>query len=89
MASLTINLPDDRVEFLRKQAEARGASVDDYLDALLGQFQARESNRKRLEALLIEGLESGPAEPWTEEDWESIRREGRERLKEMRRETKA
>ena len=40
-----------------------------------------ERYNRRLEALLIEGLESGPATEMTAEDWASIRREVRDRLK--------
>jgi hypothetical protein len=38
-----------------------------------------EDERKRVEAKLIEGLESGPAIPMTAEDWAEIRREIAER----------
>ncbi len=84
MATLTISLPDDRAEFVREQTEARGASVDVYVDSLVREAQDRET-RKRLEALLIEGLESGPAEPVTPETWKEIEREVFERLEAERR----
>jgi antitoxin ParD1/3/4 len=32
--------------------------------------------KQRLEALLIEGLDSGPSTPMTPEDWQEIEREG-------------
>jgi antitoxin ParD1/3/4 len=83
MGTLTISLPDERVAFLREQAEAQGSSVDAYIDGLAREAQTRAA-KKRLEALLIEGLESGPAEPWTAEDIEWIRSEARKRLKEKR-----
>ena len=34
--------------------------------------------QERLEALLLEGLDSGPAEPWSEGDLEEIRAAVRE-----------
>jgi antitoxin ParD1/3/4 len=84
METLTITLPEDCVAFLREQAEARGSSVDAYIDALTREARTRAA-KKRLEALLIEGLESGPAEPWTPQDMEDIEREVMERLEAERR----
>jgi len=44
--------------------------------------QDRERQAKeRLETMLIEGLESGPAEPMTAQDWEKIRMAVRERTR--------
>ena len=86
MATLTISLPDDRARFAQDEARRRGfATVDAYLDSVLGDLQARDARRERLEALLIEGLDSGPAEPMTRDDWEWIRAEGRRRIEALRR----
>ena len=41
--------------------------------------------QERLQALLLEGLDSGASEPWTEADVEEIRTAVRERLKKRRR----
>jgi hypothetical protein len=38
-----------------------------------------DAARARVEALLLEGLRSGPATPMTPQDWEDIRREIRAR----------
>jgi antitoxin ParD1/3/4 len=38
-----------------------------------------QRRKQEIEALLIEGLNSGPAAPMTAEDWAEIRREVRER----------
>ncbi len=87
METLTITLPDDRAQFARDQALRKGFdTVDAYLDAVLSDIQAREASKKRLEALLIEGLESGPSEPWTPHDMEEIEREVLEQLEAERRE---
>jgi hypothetical protein len=43
----------------------------------------RETERERINALLREGLNSGPPGPMTDEDWEFIQREAR-RLGERR-----
>jgi len=80
MTTMTITLPESTKEFAEAQARHEGfASVDAYLDAVLREVQLREARRK-LEAKLIEGIESGPAVPMTREDWESIKREALERL---------
>lgn len=51
----------------------------------LEQWDQRDAEtRKRLEALLMEGLDSGPPTPMTSEDWAEIEREG-QRLVEFRR----
>jgi antitoxin ParD1/3/4 len=41
----------------------------------------RQRKEKKLEALLLEGLRSGTATPFTKSDLEDIRRRGLERLK--------
>lgn len=68
MTALTVQLPDSAVAFVRQQAAAQGfASADDYLADLVDQAQ------QRLEAALVEGLDSGPSRPMTRADWDSLR----------------
>jgi antitoxin ParD1/3/4 len=38
--------------------------------------QARDGQRERLDALLLDGLNSGAATPLVKADWDRIRREG-------------
>jgi len=38
--------------------------------------QENGGEQKRIEALLIEGLDSGPSTPMTSADWDEIEREG-------------
>ena len=56
-------------------------SGDQVVDEALRLLEERDRQvaraRQRVEALLIEGLESGPATPMTPEDWDEIEREGR------------
>jgi antitoxin ParD1/3/4 len=79
MTSLTISLPDDIKAFVEDQA-ARGGfvSIDDYLASLLRETRLRQS-KQELEEKLLEGLK-GPFTEMTPEEWESIEREGLERL---------
>ncbi len=42
---------------------------------LIRGVQERQAERERVDALLLAGLDSGPATPLTPVDWESIRQE--------------
>jgi putative addiction module CopG family antidote len=80
MANLEISLPGSMQEFIKSQAAKEGfGSVSEYLCSLIRDVQRRHA-KQALEAKLREAIESGPAEPMTREDWESIEREARERL---------
>ncbi|MGK7905148.1 MAG: hypothetical protein AB4352_27820 [Hormoscilla sp.] len=50
----------------------------EYFSLLVPQDRERQA-KERLETMLIEGLESGLAEPMTAQDWEEIRMAVRER----------
>lgn len=77
MATMNISLPDSMKEFVEEQAAKQGfGTVSEYVRAVIREIQARQTERERIDALLIEGLDSGPATPLTAEDWEHIRREG-------------
>ena len=83
--SLNISLPEALKEFVHERvAEQAYSNPSDYIRALIRADQKRCAEEK-LEQLLLEGLESGPAQPVTPEDWQAIRREVRERLAERRR----
>ena len=72
---MTISIPDS-VKELVDQEVASGAfqSAEDYIAALVEADQKQKA-LDRLEAQLIEGLES-PASEMTQQDWDDIRREG-------------
>jgi chromatin segregation and condensation protein Rec8/ScpA/Scc1 (kleisin family) len=55
--------------------------VDEALGLLLRREQQQEHDqgeRDRVEALLLQGLESGPASPMTAEDWDAVEREAQQ-----------
>jgi antitoxin ParD1/3/4 len=52
--------------------------VSEYFRELLRADQRRKTEAK-IEALLLEGINSGPATPMTEQDWAGIRQRVRER----------
>lgn len=55
------------------------STLSEYFRELVRQDQKRKA-QERLEALLVEGLESGTATPMTDRDWEDIRQTVRERV---------
>ncbi len=84
MSSLTVVLPESLREFVDREATERGlGSPGDYLVALADEARKRAS-RAHLEALVAEGIESGPMVEMTADDWADIRREVRGRLEHER-----
>ena len=74
MAEITISLPESMWGFIDEQVAQGGyGTASDYLRALVREDQKRKA-RERLEGLLLEGLESGPATEMTDDDWQEMRR---------------
>ena len=72
MTVMNISLSDDMKRFVEAQVAEEGyASASEYLQAVLQDARKRKA-RRHLEAKLDEALASGPAEPMTREDWESL-----------------
>jgi antitoxin ParD1/3/4 len=70
MTTLTISLPESLREFVDRQVNTKGyGNVSEYFRTLLRDAQEREAE-KRLEQLLIEGIESGADIEITPEYWE-------------------
>jgi antitoxin ParD1/3/4 len=68
MDDIRISLSDSTKSFVDAGvADGSYASVSECIDALV-QAGAKAKAQEKLEALLLEGLESGDAEPWTEAD---------------------
>jgi antitoxin ParD1/3/4 len=83
---MSIPLPDDMKALDEDEAEKGGfGTLSEYVRAIIRDIQQRHAERERLDALLIEGLDSGPATPFTEKDWQHIRREGRSLTAERKR----
>lgn len=74
---MTISLSGELERVIRSLVEGgKYASESDVIEAalrLLEQHDHRNrEDRERIEALLIEGLDSGPATPMTSADWDEI-----------------
>jgi antitoxin ParD1/3/4 len=82
MATVTVSLPAYLKQFVDAQVAARGyASAGEYIFSLV-QKAHLEKHRERVEELLLEGLNSGPMTPMTQQDWKDIEQEGLARLAE-------
>jgi antitoxin ParD1/3/4 len=74
MQTMNISLPEQLKEFVDEQVgSGKYSSASEYVRELIRDDERRKA-QKKLEALLIEGLESKPSE-MTRKDWAEIRRE--------------
>lgn len=86
LTSMNVSLP----KAMRKYVEARiakggFANASEYVRHLIrAEAATDQGERERLERLLMEGIESGPAAPMTRKDWDDIRKRGFERAKEIK-----
>ena len=79
MQSMNISLPEPLKQFVDDQiAAGRYSSVSEYVRELIREDEKRKAE-DRLEALLLEGLESDES-PLTSEDWAAIRKEALARV---------
>jgi antitoxin ParD1/3/4 len=73
MFKINISLPEQLQEFLEQQVAAGGyANTNEYINYLISQEQERIA-QKKLETLLIEGVDSGDVVEVTDEWWEQKR----------------
>jgi len=78
MTTVNLNLSEELQQFVKVQAEAgRFDGPAEYIEALIE--RARNGNEK-LEALLIEGLDSGDPIPLNPDEWSRIRHDVQQRL---------
>ena len=84
MTSMNISLPDSMRDWLDEQVTTGGyGTASEFVRELIRDAQKRAAQEK-LEALLIEGLESGPPIEITEEYWKQLRARVSARLKNER-----
>jgi len=73
MTTMNISLPDTLKDFVDHQVQERGYSTSsEYVRDLIRHDQVRQAEQ-RLAALLLEGLESGPALPVGASYWDDKR----------------
>lgn len=73
MQTMNISLPDQLKDFVDTQVgSGRYSSVSEYVRELIRDDEKRKA-QDRIEALLLEGLQSGEATEMTPQDWSDIR----------------
>ncbi len=81
MTTLNISLPESMRTFIEEQVRKGGYSTaSEYIRYLIRQEQERSASR-RLEELLLEGLDSGDSIQVTDEWWEQKRVQLMERFR--------
>lgn len=71
MSTISINLPDSVMSAVAERAQKNGfADVSDFVSQMIAQINERQTE---VERLAIEGLQSGPSDPWSSEEIEAIR----------------
>ena len=75
MQTMNISLPEQLKEFVDDQVgSGRFSSVSEYVRDLIRDDEKRKAQEK-LEALLMEGIQSSGPTAMTRQDWDDIRRE--------------
>lgn len=71
MSTVSVNLPDSVMSAVALRAQKNGFSdVGEFLSQMITQINKRQT---QVEMLAIEGIESGPSEPWNSAEIEAIR----------------
>ncbi|SUS07766.1 Transcriptional regulator [uncultured Defluviicoccus sp.] len=83
--TLHISLPEELKRYVQERVAAEAYSnPSDFVRALIREDRKRRG-QEHLEALLLEGLESGEAQPLDEAEWASVRQEIEEGIAAQRR----
>ena len=76
MTKVEVSLPGSLKQFIDGLvAEGEFKDLSEHLQTLIDRDRQARA-KARIEALLIEGLDSGPSTPMTPEDWDEIERGG-------------
>ena len=71
MSRIPVELPEHLVSYVSQGAEQGGyASAGEYIAALVA---AANEKQGVIEQALMAGITSGPAEPWTDDQWQAIK----------------
>ncbi len=80
MTSMNISVPESMKEFIEDEVSSGGyGTASEYVRELVRDAK-KQKEEERLETLLLEALEGGPASPLTKKDWEAIKQRGLERI---------
>ena len=71
MSTISVNLPDSVMSAVAERAKKNWfADVGEFASQMIAQINERQI---QVERLVIEGIESGPSEPWSSDEIEEIR----------------
>lgn len=71
MSTILVELPDHLISYVDQSAERAGyATASEYIVALVA---AASEKQGEIEQALMAGIASGPAEPWTDDEWQAIK----------------
>jgi putative addiction module CopG family antidote len=71
MSNIPVDLPDHLVQFVDQGTKEGGfANPSEYIVALVA---AANEKQGEIEQALMAGITSGPAEPWTDDEWQAIK----------------
>ena len=80
MTSMNISVPESMKEFIEDEVSSGGyGTASEYVRELVRDAK-KQKEEERIEKLLLEALESGPASPMTKKDWEAIKERGLKRI---------
>jgi antitoxin ParD1/3/4 len=66
-------LPDDLKALFKAEAACKGfGTVSESMRSVIREAREQAERRSQVDALLLEGLDSGPTTPLTAADWETI-----------------
>ncbi len=79
MTSMNISLPEELKEYVEEQTRSGYSTPSEYVRELIREDQKRRT-QERLDALLLEGLNSGDSVPANAKFWRDLKREALAKL---------
>ena len=79
MTSMNISLPEELKEYVERQTKAGYSTPSEYMRELIRTDQKRRA-KERLDALLLEGLDSGESLPASPAFWDELKRDALAKL---------
>ena len=71
MSNISVELPDHLIQFVDQGTKEGGfANQGEFIVALVAAASAKQG---KIVQALVAGIASGPAVPWTDEEWQSIK----------------
>ena len=84
MPTINISLNEGLKTFVEERVKKDGYSTASEYFRELVRADQKSKAEERLEALLLEGLESGEPTPMTKKDWQAIKKRGLARIRKQK-----